>query len=144
MTLSDAMNPDFPSAACRHLRDAKALLATSPENALYLAGYVAECSLKAVIERSGVHAPAFGHQLTKLEGDGFDLAVALSPRSARYRTSAESVMKLRSGWSESKRYDSTGDTKHEQAEEMVKLAGKIFRDCVIAMVLDGLLPELPT
>jgi HEPN domain-containing protein len=138
------MNPDFPSAACRHLRDAKTLLPTSPESALYLAGYVAECSLKAVIERSGVHAPAFGHQLAKLEGDGFDLAVALAPRSARYRASTDSVTKLRSGWSEIKRYESTGDTTPEQAEEMVNLAGEIFRDCVIAMVLDGVLLELPT
>jgi hypothetical protein len=30
------------------------------------------------------------------------------------------VAKLRSGWSEIKRYDSTGDTEHEQAKEIVK------------------------
>ena len=140
---ANTMNPDFPSAASRHLRDAKALLVTSPENAFYLAGYVAECSLKAVIVRSGAHAPAFGHQLSKLEGDGFDLAVALAPGSARYRPNAESVTRLRSSWSESKRYESTGDTKAQQAAATVKLAEDIYRNCVIEMFLDGILMELP-
>jgi len=76
-----------------HLRDAEHLLTTSPGNARYLAGYVAECALKAVIEQSDpmLHAPAFGHQLTKLEGDGFDLAIALAPRTARYRPRAATV-----------------------------------------------------
>jgi len=66
-------------------------------------------SLKAVIEQSDpmLHAPAFGHQLTKLEGDGFDLAIALAPRTARYRPRATTVRDLRERWSESIRYEST-------------------------------------
>jgi hypothetical protein len=128
-------NPDFPSAATRHLRDADHLLATSPGNARYLAGYIAECALKAVIERSDplLHAPAFGHQLTKLEGDGFDLAIALAPRTARYRPRATTVHALRARWSETVRYDSTSDTKVAAATQVVELAREIYEACVIAM-----------
>jgi hypothetical protein len=139
-------NSDFPSAATRHLRDAQHLLATSPGNARYLAGYVAECALKAVIEQSDpvLHAPAFGHQLTKLEGDGFDLAIALAPRTARYRPRAATVHAVRARWSESIRYDSTSDTKVAAATHVVELAREIYEACVIAMLLDGVLAEAPT
>jgi hypothetical protein len=80
-------NPDFPSATARHLRDAEYLLASSPANARYLAGYVAERALKAVIERSDpmLHAPAF-----------------------------------------------------------VGLAHEVYEACVVAMLLDGVLAEVPT
>lgn len=139
-------NPDFSSAATRHLRDAEHLLAASPGNARYLAGYVAECALKAVIEQSDpmLHAPAFGHQLTKLEGDGFDLAIALAPRTARYRPRATTVHALRARWSESIRYDSTSDTKVATAAEVIGLAREIYEACIIAMLLDGVLAEVPT
>lgn len=139
-------NPDFPSAAARHLGDAEHLLATSPGNARYLAGYVAECALKAVIEQSDpmLHAPAFGHQLTKLEGDGFDLAIALAPRTARYRPRAKTVHDLRDHWSERIRYDSTSDTSVVAATQVVKLAREIYESCIIAMLLDGVLAEVPT
>jgi hypothetical protein len=112
-------NPDFPSAARRHLRDAQRLVDDSPGNALYLAGYAAECALKAAVERPRLHAPAFGHQLAKLEQDGFDLAIALAPGMARYRPPAQVIDKIRSRWSESRRYESTGDTKSAQARELV-------------------------
>jgi hypothetical protein len=139
-------NPDFSSAATRHLRDAEHLLGTSPGNARYLAGYVAECALKAVIEQSDpmLHAPAFGHQLAKLEGDGFDLAIALAPRTARYRPRAAAVHDLRNHWSESIRYESTSDTKVAVATHVVALAREVYEACVIAMLLDGVIAEPPT
>jgi hypothetical protein len=136
-------NPDFPSAASRHLRDAKAILSESPDNALYLAGYTAECSLKAVIELCGVHAPAFGHRLEALRDEGFGLAIAMAPAAARYRPRASTVQAIRMRWSQNMRYDSTGDTDKEQAKEFVDLVDEIFQACVVEMFLDGMLKEMP-
>jgi hypothetical protein len=138
-------NPDFPSAASRHLRDAEGLLATSPSNARYLAGYVAECALKAVVERSdpSFHALAFGHQLSKLERDGFDLAIALAPRTARYRPSAATVKLLRERWTETLRYEATLDTTEALAHEVVNAAKDVHESTIVEMFLDGLLVEPP-
>lgn len=48
--LADPEGDDFPAAAAKNLDDANALLAASrTDGAGYLAGYVRECSLKAVI-----------------------------------------------------------------------------------------------
>ena len=99
-----------------------------------------------MIEQSDpmLHAPAFGHQLTKLEGDGFDLAIALAPRTARYRPRATTVQHLRDRWSESIRYDSSSDTKVVAATQVVELAREVYEACVIAMLLDGVLAAVPT
>jgi HEPN domain-containing protein len=136
-------NPDFPSAASRHLLDAKLLMTASPANSLYLAGYVAECSLKAVVALPGLHAPAFGHQLTRLRDDGLDLAIAMAPGLSRYRPASTLVDQVRVRWSENRRYDTSTDVTEAQAKEMVKLADEIFRACVVEMFLDGVLQELP-
>ncbi|XXY54236.1 hypothetical protein WME91_24200 [Sorangium sp. So ce269] len=136
-------NPDFPSAASRHLRDAKRLVTDSPANSFYLAGYVAECSLKTVVALPGLHAPAFGHQLIKLRDDGLDLAIVMAPGLSRYRPSLRAVDRVRARWSESHRYDASDDITEAQAKEMIEAADEIFRACVFEMFLDGVLQELP-
>lgn len=136
--------PNFPSAARRHLRDAKRLLGDSPANSFYLAGYVAECSLKAAIEKSPVHAPAFGHRLTSLQDEGFDLAIAMAPALARYRPPLDVVEKVRERWSEKRRYDASDSVKEKEAQEMVELVDTLFRACVVEMFLDGVLEEIPS
>jgi hypothetical protein len=46
--------PDYVSAASRHRRDANFLFENKHhDNAAYIAGYVAECALKAIIEIAG-------------------------------------------------------------------------------------------
>ena len=136
---------NFPSAATRHRRDAKQLLATSPANARYLSGYVVECALKAVVESSDAlfRAPAFGHQLARLERDEMDLAVALTPRSARYRPAAATVKCVQQSWSETLRYSATSDTSGQVAARMVDAAADVHRSTVVEMFLDGLLDEPP-
>jgi len=61
----------FAQAAGRHLADSETLAAGSRlDNAVYLAGYVVECSLKAVISHhSSVRdARQYGHDLAALQG----------------------------------------------------------------------------
>ena len=48
------MNSSFSSSASRHLRAAALCLSDCPDTAGYLLGYVAECSVKAVIEIAGI------------------------------------------------------------------------------------------
>lgn len=67
----------FPQAAARHLHDAKILLDKQRwDNAVYLAGYVVECSFKVLVE---VYIPEgktavkkYGHDLTELQGKAID------------------------------------------------------------------------
>lgn len=120
-----------------------ALTDSSPSTSFYLCGYVVECALKAVIEKAGLHAPAFGHQLAKLEGDGFDLAIAMAPGFSRYRPPASEVQWLRARWSEDRRYETTGDTALAQARDGVDKAAEVYEACIIGMFLDGLLSEVP-
>ena len=65
------MSEDYPSAAKRHLEDSRTLLdAQRWDNSAYLAGYVIECSLKALITfpapPAGIEVKEIGHDVTKL------------------------------------------------------------------------------
>ena len=136
-------NPDFVAAATRHLHDARILNEkVCCDNAVYLAGYVAECALKAVVERSGLTAQLFGHKLAKLEGDGLDLAVAMLPASARYRPPASAVRAINSAWSPSLRY-SPSQAGMVQSLGLVEAAAEIWTSCIGEMLLDGVILELP-
>lgn len=78
---------DFASAAARHQTDAWILLQSSrPDNAVHLAGFAAECALKADLQRSlgAVAARAYGHDLDRLSGRAaaWTAAVVGSPRFA--------------------------------------------------------------
>ena len=134
----------FESAAARHLTDASVLWSEGRfDNAFYLAGYVVECSLKAVIVHSGGNPSDFGHKLVRLEREGLDVAMALLPGLVRYRPEAVKVMALADRWSVARRYESTGETTREVAGEGIDLARQVFEVSVGGMFLDGLLAELP-
>ena len=69
------MQESFSMSAGRHLQDAQILLTQHRwDNAVYLSGYVVECSFKFLVEqyfkqhsRATSEAKDFGHKLTKLE-----------------------------------------------------------------------------
>ena len=133
----------FVEAASRHLRDAYLLFeAGRHDNSLYLAGYVVECSLKAVAGWTGLSPERYGHQLVKLEGDGLDLAMVIAPAAARYRPPAASVRAVSSSWSPDRRYLADG-VSVQLAGSIISEAETIWRSCVGEMFLDGLIQELP-
>lgn len=133
---------NFTSAATRHLSDARRLFALERhDNASYLAGYVVECSLKAVVGLHGLQAQVFGHRLVLMEQEGLELAVAMSPGAARYRPPVGAVQFFTDRWSPSLRYSSTGKSAH-QAQALLEQAGDVWASCIGEMLLDGLIGEL--
>jgi HEPN domain-containing protein len=134
---------DFTASSTRHLRDASLLVEESRyDNALYLSGYAVECALKAVSGWSGLRAEMFGHKLVQLEGDGLELAMAISPATARYRPPKASVQAVSSTWSTNYRYYADGVTE-SQAKAILEHAWKVWESCVGEMFLDGLIQEIP-
>ena len=65
--------PDlFGQAAARHLHDSSILLGAGRwDNAVYLAGYVVECSFKLLIQAhlGAAAARAYAHDLGAMQGD---------------------------------------------------------------------------
>ncbi|WP_437951529.1 hypothetical protein WME98_12405 [Sorangium sp. So ce296] len=112
------------------------------DGAVYLSGYVAECSLKLLVERwLLVVGSEFSHRLGKLEAAasgarGFELLVALSPamRPLRlWRTIAGTVLDQDHP---DRRYFTDGWTAHE-AESALELASEVYQRTVAEDVLDG-------
>jgi HEPN domain-containing protein len=134
---------NFTAAATRHLRDARLLAENGRyDNALYLAGYVVECSLKAVASGHGVQAQAYGHGLSKLEGDALDLAMAMAPAASRYRPPVGTVQEVSSRWSTSHRY-ALDHVTPGMASVVIESAERVWKACIGAMWLDGFILELP-
>lgn len=136
---------DFASASTRHLADARRLYdGDRPDNAQYLAGYVVECSLKAVVERSGLPAERLGHHLLRAQSSGFDMAVSMSPLLARYRPPEDAVQTVRDLWSEHARYYRSGSmASASTARRAVDSAARVWMTCIGGLVLDGLIPYVP-
>lgn len=141
-TIPRMPNVDFAAASTRHLRDALLLYQEERyDNAFYLAGYVVECALKAVVKGSGLVPGGFGHKLLKLEGDALQLAIAIAPATVRYRPPRAPVQAVSSTWSVDHRYFSTG-VSARRAEALLSDARMVWESCIGEMLLDGVLQEL--
>ena len=77
----------FLQAAARHLHDAKVLKDNERwDNAVYLAGYVVECSFKVLVkvyipeDRTAVKK--YGHDLTELQGKAMDRLRLMYPMTS--------------------------------------------------------------
>lgn len=134
------MDEAYASAARRHYVDAKLLLGERRfDNAAYLAGYVVECSHKAVLDCCGGPAPASqGHELASLTGPALHLAVVLTPAASRYRVSHDAdvqyaVHRWEPGW----RYGASGMLAQSEAERLVRAAETCAEGIIHAMILDG-------
>lgn len=131
------MKPDFASAASRHLCDAERLVqALRWDNAAYLAGYVGECSLKAVIERA--RTPQRVH-LDEMDGRHLLLVADLYYAARRYPVDLDADLdSLRRTWKPDLRYCTTGTIQQAQAQHMVSEAKDVHSRIIGNMVLDGL------
>jgi HEPN domain-containing protein len=130
------MSENYPNAARRHLEDSHTLLdAGRWDNSAYLAGYVVECSLKAVITHPAappdVDVKEIGHNISKLAAILDSMAAA---RFAGNRRSVDSrlVSKLRSemtvhvAWSPAMRYEDSGKIAGPAAHKWWRLANGAF------------------
>ena len=132
----------YALAAGRHREAALALIrghGSGHDAAAYLAGYVVECSLKALVEAGGGTGSArpFGHDLEKLRGDGLRLAYGLT-RLQRYVMPADcAVDDLVRHWREHLRYREPGAVPPQVARRWVGAAARVCHCLVQKAMLDG-------
>ena len=136
------MVEDFASAASRHLRAATQLMASQiADDSTYLAGYVAECAIKAVILKAGIRFKRHVHELSSPQ---LLLAADLSFAARRFPLDLDpDLAGIQSTWTTDLRYVRTGAISQQLAEEMLERTRAVFERTIGKMVLDGFLDEIP-
>ncbi len=131
------MTEHYPNAAYRHLADSKTLLdAKRWQGSAYLAGYVVECSLKAVIVSPtpppDVDVRRIGHDLSALHLQLYRMASARKGPHRR-QVSGELIGNLRSyfdaqtpAWNPSMRYEPTDASWQTKASAWWDMANRCF------------------
>lgn len=131
------MTEHYSNAACRHLADSKTLLdAKRFHGSAYLAGYVVECSLKALIVSPtpppGVDVRRIAHDLSALHSQLNQMASARRGPSRR-QVSGSLLGTLRSfldaqtpAWGPSMRYQSTDVSWQTKAPVWWEMASRCF------------------
>ena len=134
---------DYASAAARHLRDAGVLREQERwDNTGYLSGYVAECGVKAVIDRAGV---VFHKHLPQISADHLLLVADLSLAARRYPMDLDpDLSALRDDWRPDLRYTETGTLTKRDALRLYGLAEGVYHRTINAMILDGFIERPPT
>ncbi|MFM5998586.1 MAG: HEPN domain-containing protein [Dolichospermum sp.] len=135
------LSESFPQAAARHLHDAKILLDKQRwDNAVYLAGYVVECSFKVLVE---VYIPEgktavkkYGHDLTELQGKAMDRLRLIYPVLMQLPAS-RTMGTVLDQYHPERRYYKSGIWNQTQAEEAVNTAEEIYQEIIPKLVLDG-------
>ena len=83
--------PDFASAALRHIRDAEHLaepgVHSSRDQAWHLAGFAHECARKAFIYEGWI-PKMLGHEFDRAGERVVQIAIALDPRAGRFPVAA--------------------------------------------------------
>jgi hypothetical protein len=144
-----AEEPDFASAALRHLRDAEHLIETgahtSRDQAWHLAGFAHECTRKAYLLAAGNSwvPKLLGHDFDSSGDLVMDLAVALEPRAGRFplhdwNTRYPAIQT----WRPDHRYERTGAADRAPGRNTVDLvvqARAAVDDCIFALFIDGAL-----
>jgi len=139
-------NDDYPAAARRHLIDAAVLKSQARwDGAVYLAGYVVECALKAqVFQWLKLTPKNFLHRILELEaavfGDSdFELLVALSPatRPLQLWNSIRRGISVKNH--PNRRYCADGWSSSE-AQTALDEAVEIYKRTIAEDVLDGNAP----
>jgi HEPN domain-containing protein len=132
----------FAQSAARHLRDAQLLIANKRwDNAIYLAGYVVECSFKELVKAhlGNAAAKAYCHDLGALQGDAMDMLRALFPFLERGIPISRTAGTVLETDHPERRYSQNGRWTESEAIEAVQRAGEIHAEVIPPLVLDGLL-----
>lgn len=141
-----APEPDFASAALRHIRDAEHLLTSaghiSRDQAWHLAGFAHECARKACLENGWV-PKVLGHDFSSASEAVLDFAIAFDPRAGRFpvRTWASRAPAV-TAWHPNHRYERTGTidrTAGRDVDALVKQGREAVEDCILALFLNGTL-----
>ncbi|MFM6603370.1 MAG: HEPN domain-containing protein [Dolichospermum sp.] len=138
------LQDSFSQAAARHLQDAKILLDKQRwDNAVYLAGYVVECSFKVLvtvyISKDIEEIKTYGHDLKKLQGKAMNRLRLMYPVLDMQLPTSRIQRTVLSRNHPERRYDKSGIWNQTQAEEAVNRAEEIYREIIPKLVLDGIL-----
>ena len=130
---------NFANAASRHFDDAFLLKSEQRfDNAAFLSGYVAECSMKAIVSASSMAPKRLGHELETISVDALSLIWIVAPAMRRYEIpNTNEVKELIREWSPDLRYCESGVIDSAQAERWTVAATQIFERFVVNSVLDG-------
>ena len=136
---------DYPDAARKHYTDARALMNRRRyDGAAYLAGYVAECILKTIIQVDRANnSPIldFGHDLGKLSSQALHLAALPSSKTARYLSRGSLTTLPYSnpplGWKETLRYRHEGTIPKKTATAWVAEAKRLYMLVIGGLRKDG-------
>lgn len=138
------MQESFSASAGRHLQDAQILLKEKRwDNAVYLAGYVVECSFKVLVEQYFTSDKAavkkYGHDLTKLEGKAMERLRVLYPILDRQLPTSRIDGTVLADKHPARRYCKSGLWTESQAKTSVERAEEIYREIIPELVLNGLI-----
>ncbi|MBD2691648.1 HEPN domain-containing protein [Anabaena catenula] len=138
------LEESFPQAAGRHLHDAKILLDKERwDNAVYLAGYVVECSFKVLVK---VYIPQdktavknYGHDLIQLQGKAMDRLRLMYPVLDMQLPASRTMGTVLDQDHPERRYAKSGLWNQIQAKEAVERAEQIYVETIPKLILDGIL-----
>lgn len=129
---------DYPDAAARHLADAAALLPASRfDGAGYLAGYVAECALKSLIQIE-TGAATISHDLARLQTTLWRLATQAGSKTARYYGPLSALLGGADvcRWESQMRYRGAGMS-HGEADRWLREVTDVYSLVIGGLTLDG-------
>jgi len=137
---------DHPDAAGKHFNDATVLVAAYRfDGAAYLAGYVAECSLKTLVivanmgaqglTRAAKTAADLKHNLNTITKSALQLASLPNSATAKYVFSSSPIV---AGWSPRMRY-SAPSVQQTTAIQWLAEAKALYAATVAQMRLDGVI-----
>lgn len=134
------MSEHFQQAAARHLQDAQYLLNHQRwDNAVYLAGYVVECSFKVLVEVyiDSLTARKYGHNLAELQGKAIERLRLIYPAvDMQLPTSRTMGTVLEQGHPE-RRYAESGLWSKIEGEQATQRAEEIYLEIIPQLILDG-------
>lgn len=134
------MSEYFLQAAARHLHDAQCLLSKQGwDNAVYLAGYVVECSFKVLVEVyvDSSSAKKYGHDLAELQGKAMERLRLIYPALDMELLANRTMGTVLEQDHPARRYGKSGLWSEVQAKQAVLRAEEIYLEIIPKLILDG-------
>lgn len=134
------MQESFPQASGRHLNDAKFLLNQRRwDNAVYLAGYVVECSFKVLVEIyiDKAAVKKYGHDLAIIQGEAMDRLRIMYPTLDIQLPASRTTGTVLDQYHPERRYSQSNLWNQLEAQDAVNRAEEIYLEIIPKLVLDG-------
>lgn len=136
------LEDSFAQAAARHLYDAKILKNQQRwDNAVYLAGYVVECSFKVLLEvylpEQNTAVRRYGHDLTEIQYKAMDRLRLMYPVIDMQLPVSRTEGTVLDQYHPQRRYGKSGLWSKTEAEKAVQRAEEIYVEIIPKLILDG-------